>query len=57
VKQADLPLVDTDVHERAELSELLPYLPSVWHEYMTDCGWTPDRPGLTIVIERAHPRS
>lgn len=38
-----MSLVDTDVHERAELGELLPYLPSVWHKYITDYGWTPDR--------------
>jgi len=35
--------VDTDVHERAELEDLLPYLPSVWHKYITEYGWTPER--------------
>jgi predicted TIM-barrel fold metal-dependent hydrolase len=35
--------IDTDVHERAELPELLPYLDPVWHRYITDYGWVPDR--------------
>jgi predicted TIM-barrel fold metal-dependent hydrolase len=36
-------LIDTDVHERAPLEELLPYLPRQWHKYITDYGWIPDR--------------
>jgi uncharacterized protein len=44
---ANLPpvsrFVDVDVHERAELTELLPYLDPVWHRYITDYGWIPDR--------------
>lgn len=36
-------LIDTDVHERAELEDLLPYLPAIWHKYITDYGWTPER--------------
>src|ERR1700750_1431852 len=35
--------IDTDVHERAQLEELLPYLPSIWHKYITDYGWMPER--------------
>ena len=35
--------IDVDVHERAELEELLPHLPSIWHKYVTDYGWTPER--------------
>ena len=35
--------VDADVHERAELIDLLPYLDSIWHRYITDYGWTPER--------------
>src|SRR4051812_45695246 len=36
-------LIDTDVHERAPLEELLPYLPRQWQKYITDYGWAPDR--------------
>ena len=36
-------IVDTDVHERAALSDLLPFLEPVWHKVITDYGWTPDR--------------
>jgi predicted TIM-barrel fold metal-dependent hydrolase len=36
-------LIDTDVHERADLEQLLPYLPAIWHKYITDYGWTPER--------------
>jgi len=35
--------IDTDVHERAELDALLPYLDPIWHKYITDYGWVPDR--------------
>ncbi len=36
-------LIDTDVHERAELEDLLEHLPAIWHRYLTDYGWTPER--------------
>jgi predicted TIM-barrel fold metal-dependent hydrolase len=36
-------IIDTDVHERTDLQELLPYLDPVWHRYITDYGWIPDR--------------
>lgn len=36
-------IIDTDVHERAELSSLVPYLEPQWRKYITDFGWTPDR--------------
>jgi predicted TIM-barrel fold metal-dependent hydrolase len=36
-------LIDTDVHERADLYALLPHLPAIWHKYITDYGWIPDR--------------
>ena len=36
-------IIDTDVHERADLEALLPYLDPMWHKYITDFGWTPDR--------------
>jgi len=36
-------IVDTDIHERAELHALLPYLESKWHYYITDAGWAPER--------------
>jgi hypothetical protein len=38
-----LHIIDTDVHERADLPALLPYLDSKWHKYITDFGWVPDR--------------
>jgi uncharacterized protein len=38
-----MTIIDTDIHERAELHELLPYLDPVWHKYITDYGWIPDR--------------
>jgi predicted TIM-barrel fold metal-dependent hydrolase len=36
-------LIDTDVHERAGLEDLLPYLDPIWHRYIKDYGWTPER--------------
>lgn len=36
-------IIDTDVHERAELPALLPYLEPMWQKYITDFGWIPDR--------------
>jgi predicted TIM-barrel fold metal-dependent hydrolase len=36
-------LIDTDVHERAGLEDLLPFLDPIWHRYITDYGWTPER--------------
>ena len=38
-----MSIIDTDIHERAHLQELLPYLDPVWHKYITDYGWIPDR--------------
>jgi predicted TIM-barrel fold metal-dependent hydrolase len=35
--------IDVDVHERADLRDLLPHLDPVWHKYITHYGWTPDR--------------
>jgi predicted TIM-barrel fold metal-dependent hydrolase len=35
--------IDVDVHERAELADLLPYLDPLWHRYITDYGWEPER--------------
>jgi uncharacterized protein len=36
-------IVDTDVHERAALDDLIPYLEPKWRRYITDFGWQPDR--------------
>jgi predicted TIM-barrel fold metal-dependent hydrolase len=36
-------LIDIDVHERADLRALLPYLEPMWRKYITDFGWQPDR--------------
>ena len=30
--------IDVDVHERAALEDLLPYLDPVWHKYITDAA-------------------
>ena len=38
-----MSIIDTDIHERADLTQLLPYLDRVWHKYITDYGWIPDR--------------
>lgn len=35
--------IDTDVHERAELDVLVPYLEPMWRKYITQYGWVPDR--------------
>ena len=35
-------LIDTDVHEVAQLEDLLPYLSAIWHKYITDYGWQPE---------------
>ncbi len=35
--------IDTDVHERVDTTSLLPYLAPVWHKYITDYRWVPDR--------------
>src|SRR4051794_41757073 len=37
-----VPIIDTDIHEVATIEDLLPYLPSVWHKYVTDYGWKPE---------------
>jgi len=36
-------IIDTDVHERAELPALVPYLEPMWQKYITDFGWVPER--------------
>jgi predicted TIM-barrel fold metal-dependent hydrolase len=36
-------IIDTDVHERADLPALLPYLDPMWHKYITDFNWMPER--------------
>jgi len=36
------PVIDTDIHEVATIEDLLPFLPSVWHKYVTDYGWQPE---------------
>lgn len=38
-----LTIIDTDVHERADLHALVPYLAPIWRKYITDFGWQPDR--------------
>ncbi|MBO0872201.1 MAG: amidohydrolase, partial [Pseudonocardia sp.] len=38
-----LTIIDTDVHERADLHALVPYLAPIWQKYITDFGWQPDR--------------
>ncbi|MGH9022047.1 MAG: amidohydrolase family protein [Acidimicrobiia bacterium] len=43
VPERKLHIIDTDVHERAELPALLPYLEPMWHKYITDFGWVPER--------------
>ena len=35
--------IDTDVHERAEVSALLPYLQPLWRKYLTDAQCLPPR--------------
>lgn len=42
-KSQELSIIDTDVHERADLRALLPYLEPQWRKYITDFGWQPDR--------------
>jgi predicted TIM-barrel fold metal-dependent hydrolase len=36
-------IVDVDVHERAALEELVPYLQPQWRRYITEYGWQPER--------------
>lgn len=36
-------LIDIDVHERTEMSALVPYLEPLWRKYITEMGWMPDR--------------
>jgi hypothetical protein len=36
-------IVDVDVHERAALEELVPYLAPQWRRYITEFGWQPER--------------
>lgn len=36
-------LIDVDVHERTEMSALVPYLEPLWRKYITEMGWIPDR--------------
>ena len=36
-------IVDVDVHERAALEELVPYLEPQWRRYITEFGWQPER--------------
>jgi predicted TIM-barrel fold metal-dependent hydrolase len=36
-------IVDVDVHERAALEELVPYLEPQWRRYITEYGWQPER--------------
>jgi predicted TIM-barrel fold metal-dependent hydrolase len=38
-----MSIVDVDVHERAALEDLLPYLEPSFHRYITQYGWVPDR--------------
>ncbi|HZD67175.1 MAG TPA: amidohydrolase family protein [Acidimicrobiales bacterium] len=38
-----LAVVDTDVHERADLTALVPYLDPEWRWYITKAEWIPDR--------------
>jgi uncharacterized protein len=35
--------IDTDVHERADLAALVPYMAPIWQKYITQYGWVPDR--------------
>jgi predicted TIM-barrel fold metal-dependent hydrolase len=35
--------IDTDIHERADTTALVPYLDSKWQKYITDYDWQPDR--------------
>lgn len=36
-------MIDVDVHERAALPSLIPYLEPLWRKYITEMGWMPDR--------------
>lgn len=36
-------IVDVDVHERAALEELVPYLEPQWRRYITEFEWQPER--------------
>jgi uncharacterized protein len=38
-----LSIIDTDIHERAELDALVPYLDKRFRHYITEAGWVPDR--------------
>jgi len=38
-----LAIIDTDIHERAAESDLVPYLDPRFRHYITEAGWTPDR--------------
>ncbi len=36
-------LIDTDIHERANLEALVPYLEPQWRRYIVESGWQPER--------------
>jgi predicted TIM-barrel fold metal-dependent hydrolase len=37
------PIIDTDIHERADVNDLVPYLDPRFQHYITEAGWVPDR--------------
>ncbi len=36
-------IIDVDIHERADLNDIVPYLDPKFRHYITECGWVPDR--------------
>jgi uncharacterized protein len=38
-----LSIIDTDIHERADVHDLVPYLDPKFRHYITESGWQPDR--------------
>jgi hypothetical protein len=38
-----LAIIDTDIHEVADVADLVPYLDPRFRHYITEAGWTPDR--------------
>jgi predicted TIM-barrel fold metal-dependent hydrolase len=36
-------IIDTDIHERIQYEELLPYLDDPWHHYIKNCNWVQEK--------------
>ncbi|QQE81331.1 amidohydrolase [Alicyclobacillus sp. SO9] len=42
-KPKGIRLVDTDIHERVQYADLLPYLEDPWRRYILDCEWKQEK--------------